>query len=52
MQLEQELRATIINLKNCSHDDLDGRTSISLEAGCELFMKYVTRAFSMEMMES
>jgi len=46
MQLEQELRSSIAVLKKCN--DLGGRTNISLGSGCDLFMKYVTRAFSLE----
>lgn len=45
MQLEQELRSVIILLKECSANDLLGRTKISLGSGCDLFMKYVTRSF-------
>ncbi len=48
MQLEQELRASITFLKNNTSADLGGRTNISLGSGCELFMKYVTRAFALE----
>jgi translation initiation factor eIF-2B subunit alpha len=49
MELESELRLTIdILKKNCSCDDLGGRTNISLGSGCDLFMKNVTRAFSLE----
>ena len=48
MQLEHELRSCIQLLKNCGHEDLGGRTNISLGTGCDLFMKYVTRAFSLE----
>ncbi len=51
MQLEQELRATIADLKTCTQEDLGGRTNISLGSGCDLFMKYVTRAFNMEIKE-
>ncbi|KAJ1398776.1 hypothetical protein B484DRAFT_368635 [Ochromonadaceae sp. CCMP2298] len=47
MQLEQELRHTIAGLKSCSEDDLGGRSHIALGSGCELFMKYVTRAFTL-----
>lgn len=49
MQLEQELRTSVSVLKNCN--DLGGRTNISLGSGCDLFMKYVTRAFSLELVE-
>jgi translation initiation factor eIF-2B subunit alpha len=45
MQLERELRDAIHVLKNCDAADLKGRTKISLGSGCDLFMKYVTRAF-------
>ncbi len=45
MQLEQEMRAAIILLKQCSANDLLGRTKISLGSGCDLFMKYVTKNF-------
>lgn len=45
MQLEGELRVAINTLKSCRIEDLGGRTNISLGSGCELFMKYVTRAF-------
>jgi hypothetical protein len=45
MQLEQELRTVVILLKECSANDLLGRTKISLGSGCDLFMKYVTRSF-------
>jgi translation initiation factor eIF-2B subunit alpha len=45
MQLERELRDAIKVLKMCSSSDLGGRTKISLGSGCDLFMKYVTRAF-------
>eukprot|EP01039_Chlorochromonas_danica_P006301 gene6301-6948_t len=48
MQLEQELRGTIACLQTCTREDLQGRTNISLGSGCELFMKYVSRAFNME----
>ena len=52
MQLEQELRQTIQNLKSSSSlEILGGRTTISLGSGCELFMKYVTRAFNIDDME-
>eukprot|EP01041_Mallomonas_annulata_P010935 gene10935-22829_t len=45
MQLELELRGAISSLKNCPIEYLGGRTNISLGSGCDLFMKYVTRAF-------
>ena len=45
MQLERELREVIHVLKNCDSADLKGRTKISLGSGCDMFMKYVTRAF-------
>ncbi len=48
MQLEHELRSCITLLKNCGQEDLGGRTNISLGTGCDLFMKYVTRAFGLE----
>ena len=48
MELEHELSSAISKLKNCSLEDLGGRTNISLGSGCDLFMKYVTRAFKME----
>eukprot|EP01038_Epipyxis_sp_PR26KG_P005617 gene5617-7759_t len=51
MQLELELRQAIDILKNCSSEDLGGRTNISLGSGCDLFMKYVTRAFNLEDVE-
>ena len=52
MQLEQELRNAIKCLKSQSRSEhLRGRTTISLGSGCELFMKYVTRAFSIDDME-
>lgn len=50
MHLERELRLAIDGLKSCSEDDLGGRSHISLGSGCELFMKYVTRAFNLEFM--
>lgn len=52
MELEEELSSAIKHLKTCSEDDLGGRSHISLESGCELFMKYVTRAFNQEFMVS
>lgn len=53
MQLEKELIFAIECLKQSSTslDSLRGRTTISLGSGCELFMKYVTRSFSIEEME-
>jgi len=53
MQLEQELRQAIDSLKSSSRTqrDLGGRTPISLGSGCDLFMKYVTRAFSLDTLE-
>eukprot|EP01036_Dinobryon_divergens_P030864 gene30864-40172_t len=52
MELESELRRAIQNLKLYASDqDLGGRTSISLGSGCDLFMKYVTRTFTLEDME-
>ena len=50
MELEHELSKAICSLKSCGLDDLGGRTNISLGSGCDLFMKYVTRAFKMEYM--
>jgi len=61
MELERNLRMAIDHLVNnlngspelhlsgnaTSFVDLKGRTSISLLSGCELFMKYVTNAFSL-----
>tara|TARA_B110000090_G_C12993903_1_gene297735 strand:- start:18 stop:473 length:456 start_codon:yes stop_codon:yes gene_type:complete len=47
MELEDELRSAIASLKRCRHEDLGGRTNLSLGSGCELFMKYVTRAFNL-----
>jgi translation initiation factor eIF-2B subunit alpha len=47
MELESEMKASISALmKDCKNDDLRGRTNLSLASGCELFMMYVTRAFS------
>jgi len=52
MELESELRLTIDVLKkSCSCDDLGGRTNISLGSGCDLFMKYVHKAFNLEFKE-
>lgn len=51
MELELELRSAIALLKSAQDEDLGGRTNISLTSGCDLFMKYVTRAFSMENLE-
>lgn len=50
MELEVQLRAAADSLKNCRQDlatglNLNGKTSISLTAGCELFLRYVTRCF-------
>lgn len=50
MELEHELSKAIGSLKSCGLEDLGGRTNISLGSGCDLFMKYVTRAFKMEYM--
>ena len=50
MELEHELSKAISSLKSCGLEDLGGRTNISLGSGCDLFMKYVTRAFKMEYM--
>lgn len=52
MELEHELSKAIGSLKSCGLEDLGGRTNISLGSGCDLFMKYVTRAFKMEYMVS
>ena len=51
MELEDELGTAIAALKRCRHEDLGGRTNLSLGSGCDLFMKYVTRAFNLESME-
>lgn len=51
MELEDELRSAIAALKRCRHEDLGGRTNLSLGSGCDLFMKYVTRAFKLESMQ-
>ena len=48
MELEQELSSLILELKNCTDDDLSGRSRISITSGCDLFMKYVTRSFNLE----
>jgi len=48
MELEDELRSAIASLKRCRHEDLGGRTSLSLGSGCELFMLHVTRAFNLQ----
>lgn len=49
MELEGELRRAIQSLKiHYSDQDLGGKTSISLGSGCDLFMKYVTRTFTLE----
>jgi translation initiation factor eIF-2B subunit alpha len=45
MELEVQLKAAADSLKRCETIALDGRTSISLTAGCELFLRYVTRCF-------
>lgn len=45
MQLELELRTAIAALKRLTPSALGGRTAISLGSGCDLFMKYVSRAF-------
>ena len=52
MELEHELSRAINSLKDCGLEDLGGRTNISLGSGCDLFMKYVTKAFKMEYMVS
>jgi translation initiation factor eIF-2B subunit alpha len=51
MELEDELRSAIVALKRCKHEDLGGRTNLSLGSGCDLFMKYVTRSFNLESMQ-
>lgn len=51
MELEDELRSAITALKRCRHEDLGGRTNLSLDSGCDLFMKYVTRAFELDSMD-
>ena len=48
MELEHELSKAINSLKSCGLEDLGGRTNISLGSGCDLFMKFVTRAFKLE----
>jgi translation initiation factor eIF-2B subunit alpha len=48
MELEDELRNAIASLKRCRHENLGGRTSLSLGSGCDLFMKHVTRAFNQD----
>ena len=47
MGLEIELRAAADALTGCDKDLFlqHGKTSIALSAGCELFLRYVTRAF-------
>lgn len=42
MELEKELKAAADSLQKCN------RSSISLAAGCELFMRYVTRTGALE----
>ena len=51
MRLEQELRTAIVFLKKCGPQYLGGRTSLSLASGCELFMKYLARSFSIDSRE-
>lgn len=51
MELERELRQVIVSLKSCTQEDLGGRTTISLDSGCDLFMKHVTKAFNWEVKE-
>lgn len=51
MRLEIELRHAVSELKQCKTELLRGRTSVSLGTGCDLFMKYVTRAFSIDSSE-
>jgi translation initiation factor eIF-2B subunit alpha len=48
MQLEQELDHTIQQLQSFSNEDLGGCARIAMTSGCDLFMKYVTRAFNLE----
>ena len=48
MGLEQDLREAIHSLKSCHSKELNGYTKISLGSGCDIFMKFVSRAFSME----
>lgn len=48
MELKDELDTTILRLNRCGHDNLGGRTNLSLKSGCELFMHIVTRAFDMD----
>ena len=48
MQLEQELDRTIQQLQSFSNEDLGGCARIVMTSGCDLFMKYVTRAFNLE----
>lgn len=43
-ELEKNLQTSILCLKTCSNSDLLGKTNISLDSGCDLFMKYVSRA--------
>ena len=52
MGLEEDLRAAIAVLRSCSLQDLGGRSNISVGPGCDIFMKYVSRAFSLEAMVS
>lgn len=44
-ELELHLRGAVRQLKACPPILLSGRTHLSLSSGCDLFMKYVTRAF-------
>ena len=37
-ELEKSLHSAIRCLKTCSDSDLKGKTNISLDAGCDLFM--------------
>lgn len=48
MGLEQDLREAIHSLKSCNTKELNGYTKISLGSGCDIFMKFVSRAFSVE----
>ena len=48
MELKLELDTTILRLDRCGHDNLGGRTNLSLKSGCELFLQHVTRALTDE----
>ena len=43
MGLEIELRAIADYLKDCGKPYMKGKTAISLDAACELFLRHVTR---------